>query len=471
MMRKKGQEKIHFIGIGGAGMAPIAEILLNRGVSVSGSDIGSNDCTRRLAEKGATIVQGHNGANVRTASRVVVSSAIRNNNPEWVAAVTKGIPVIHRGEMLAELLNPSFGIAVAGSHGKTTTTSMIASILRLAGLDPTCVVGGRVSTFPGCALIGKSPYFVTEADESDGSFLKLEPRIRVVTNIDREHMDFYGNFETLLEAFASYLDAGITGGLGVLCIDDPGIASLVERLNSVPLTYGLSVDARVRATNILHEGLGSSFDLAVDGTVWGRITLSVPGLHNVLNALAAACVGICLEVETEVIRDALANFVSVGRRFTILGERDGVLVVDDYGHHPTEIRATLSAARLAYPSRRIVAVFQPHRFTRVRDLQNAFVESFGEADRIFVTEIYSAGEDPIPGVAAESLYLKMKDRWGERVDYEPRRERWNSHLQGMVQPGDLVITLGAGDITRLGKDFLSWQPLSLVSPTSDAVSA
>lgn len=470
-MKEEDGKKIHFIGIGGAGMAPIAEILLDRGVSVSGSDIGSNDCTRRLSEKGATVVQGHNGANVGSASRVVISSAIRSNNPEWVAAVTRGIPVIHRGEMLAELLNPSFGIAVAGSHGKTTTTSMIASILRLAGLDPTCVVGGRVSTFPGCALIGKSPYFVTEADESDGSFLKLSPRIRVVTNIDREHMDYYGNFETLLEAFGNYLDAGSGGGVGILCIDDPGIAALVERLDTVPLTYGVSSKARVRATNIAHEGVGSSFDLLVDGILWGRFSLRVPGLHNVLNALASICVGICLEIDTKVLSSALESFVSVGRRFTILGEREGVLVVDDYGHHPTEIRATLSAARLAYPDRRIVAVFQPHRFTRVRDLQNAFVEAFGEADRIFVTEIYSAGEDPIPGVAAEGLYHKMKDRWGDRVDYEPHRERWMTRLQGMVKAGDLVITLGAGDITRLGKDFLSWKPLSLATPASNAVSA
>lgn len=470
-MIKENRQKIHFIGIGGAGMAPIAEILLDRGVCVSGSDIGSNDCTRRLSEKGATVVKGHNGANVGSASRVVISSAIRSNNPEWVAAVTRGIPVIHRGEMLAELLNPSFGIAVAGSHGKTTTTSMIASILRLAGLDPTCVVGGRVSTFPGCALIGKSPYFVTEADESDGSFLKLFPRIRVVTNIDREHMDYYGNFETLLEAFGNYLDAGSEGGLGVLCIDDPGIAALIDRLDTVPLTYGFSSKARVRATNIVYEGVGSSFDLLVDESLWGRFTLRVPGLHNVLNALASICVGICLEIDTEIFRSALESFVSVGRRFTILGEREGVLVVDDYGHHPTEIRATLSAARLAYPERRIVAVFQPHRFTRVRDLQNAFVEAFGEADRIFVTEIYSAGEDPIPGVAAEGLYLKMKDRWGDRVDYEPHCERWMTRLQGMVKEGDLVITLGAGDITRLGKDFLSWKPLSLATPASNAVSA
>jgi UDP-N-acetylmuramate--alanine ligase len=301
--------------------------------------------------------------------------------------------------------------------------------------------------------------------------MKLEPRIRVVTNIDREHMDYYGNFEALLDAFAAYLDAGATGGMAILCIDDPGILALTGRINAVPLTYGLSAEARVQAMNILHEGVGSSFDLVVDGTVWGRVALGIPGNHNILNALAAICVGICLEIDTEVLFSALSSFVSVGRRFTILGERDGVLVVDDYGHHPTEIRATLSAARLAYPSRRIVAIFQPHRYTRVRDLQNAFVEAFSDADRIMLTEIYPAGEDPIPGVAGEALYLKMKDRWGDRVNYEPRRERWIIRLQELVQPGDLVITLGAGDITRLGKEFLLWQPLSLVSPASDAVNA
>ena len=468
-MRKKTGKKVHFIGIGGAGMAPIAEILLERGIAVSGSDIGTNDCTRRLAEKGATIMEGHAAANLSGVARVVVSSAIRTGNPEWTSAITRGIPVVHRGDILAELLNPSFGIAVTGSHGKTTTTSMIATVLLAAGLDPTCVVGGRVSTFPGCALVGKSPYFVTEADESDGSFLKLEPRIRVVTNIDREHMDFYGTFETLVEAFATYLDAGEIGGIGVLCIDDPGIVSVVERLSSVPLTYGLSQEARVRAVNIAYEGVGSAFDVMVDGSFWGRFSLKVPGIHNILNALAAICVGTCLEIAPETMQKALAGFVSVGRRFTILGEKDGVLVVDDYGHHPTEIRATLSAARLAYPKRRIVAVFQPHRFTRVRDLQKAFVDAFGDADRILVTEIYAAGEEPIPGVAGEGLYQKMRDRWGEKVDYEPRRECWMDRLVSLLKPGDLLLTLGAGDITRLGKEFLLWEPVSVAARESDPV--
>jgi UDP-N-acetylmuramate--alanine ligase len=290
-----------------------------------------------------------------------------------------------------------------------------------------------------------------------------------VTNIDREHMDFYGTFETLVEAFATYLDAGEVGGIGVLCIDDPGIVSVVSRLSTVPLTYGLSQEARVRAVNIAFEGVGSAFDVLVDGAFWGRFSLKVPGIHNVLNALAAICVGTCLEISPETMQRALAGFVSVGRRFTILGEKDGVLVVDDYGHHPTEIRATLSAARQAYPKRRIVAVFQPHRFTRVRDLQNAFVEAFGDADRILVTEIYAAGEEPIPGVAGEALYHKMRDRWGEKVDYEPRRECWMTRLLSLLKPGDLLLTLGAGDITRLGKEFLLWEPVSLVARESDPV--
>ncbi len=471
-MGKAKGSMVHFIGIGGAGMAPIAEILLERGVPVSGSDQGANDCTRRLAEKGATILTGHSAAHLSDrVGKVVVSSAIRHNNPEWIAAVTRGIPVITRGEMLASLVNPVFGIAVTGSHGKTTTTSMIASLLVAAGLDPTCVVGGRVSSFPGCALVGRSQYFVTEADESDGSFMKLEPRLRIVTNIDREHMDFYGTFDNLLQAFSTYLDAGETGGIGILCIDDPGVASLVDRISTIPLTYGLSPDARVRAENIVHEGIGSSFDVRVDGFLWGRFFLQVPGLHNILNALAAICAGICLEISPETMRGALSRFESVGRRFTLLGERDGIVVVDDYGHHPTEIRATLAAARLAYPGRRIVAVFQPHRFTRVRDLQNAFIESFGDADKILVTEIYSAGEDPIPGIGSEGLYKKMRDRWDDRVDYEPRRDRWVERLNGMLKSGDLLLTLGAGDITRLGKDFLLWQPRSVSARASDAVSA
>ncbi len=471
-MRKAKGAMVHFIGIGGAGMAPIAEILLERGIPVSGSDLGSNDCTRRLAEKGATILTGHATSNIAEGvGKVVVSSAIRQSNPEWIAAVTRGIPVVHRGDMLASLVNPSYGIAVTGSHGKTTTTSMVASLLVSAGLDPTCVVGGRVSSFPGCALVGRSRYFVTEADESDGSFMKLAPRLRIVTNIDREHMDFYGTFDNLIQAFSTYLDAGEEGGIGILCVDDPGVAALLERINTVPLTYGLCSSARVRAENIVHEGIGSSFDVRVDGALWGRFSLQVPGMHNILNALAAICAGICLEISPDLMRQSLSRFESVGRRFTLLGEKDGVVVVDDYGHHPTEIRATLAAARLAYPSRRIVAVFQPHRFTRVRDLQNAFIESFSDADKILVTEIYSAGEDPIPGIGSEGLYKKMRDRWNDRVDYEPRRDRWVERLNGMLKPGDLLLTLGAGDITRLGKDYLLWQPRSVSARASESVSA
>ena len=471
-MRKAKGAMVHFIGIGGAGMAPIAEILLERGIPVSGSDQGANECTRRLAEKGATIFSGHSADHLSAdVGKVVVSSAIRHSNPEWIAAVTRGIPIVHRGEMLASLVNPSYGIAVTGSHGKTTTTSMVASLLVSAGLDPTCVVGGRVSSFPGCALVGRSRYFVTEADESDGSFMKLAPRLRIVTNIDREHMDFYGTFDNLIQAFSTYLDAGDEGGIGILCIDDPGVAALIERISTIPLTYGLSSAARVRAENIVHEGVGSSFDVRVDGACWGRFSLHVPGMHNILNALAAICAGICLEISPDLMRQALSRFESVGRRFTLLGERDGVIVVDDYGHHPTEIRATLAAARLAYPGRRIVAVFQPHRFTRVRDLQNAFIESFSDADKILVTEIYSAGEDPIPGIGSEGLYRKMRDRWDDRVDYEPRRDRWVERLNGMLKPGDLLLTLGAGDITRLGKDYLLWQPRSVSAHASDAVSA
>ena len=471
-MRKAKGAMVHFIGIGGAGMAPIAEILLERGIPVSGSDLGSNDCTRRLAEKGATILTGHATSNIAEGvGKVVVSSAIRQSNPEWIAAVTRGIPVVHRGDMLASLVNPSYGIAVTGSHGKTTTTSMVASLLVSAGLDPTCVVGGRVSSFPGCALVGRSRYFVTEADESDGSFMKLAPRLRIVTNIDREHMDFYGTFDNLIQAFSTYLDAGEEGGIGILCVDDPGVAALLEQINTVPLTYGLCSSARVRAENIVHEGIGSSFDVRVDGALWGRFSLQVPGMHNILNALAAICAGICLEISPDLMRQSLSRFESVGRRFTLLGEKDGVVVVDDYGHHPTEIRATLAAARLAYPSRRIVAVFQPHRFTRVRDLQNAFIESFSDADKILVTEIYSAGEDPIPGIGSEGLYKKMRDRWNDRVDYEPRRDRWVERLNGMLKPGDLLLTLGAGDITRLGKDYLLWQPRSVSARASESVSA
>ena len=389
----------HFVGIGGNGMAPVAEILLSRGARVSGSDKTQTDMTRRLSELGARVHVGHRADQVGMVDAVIISTAISPENPELLAARRRGIPVVHRGEALAGIMRGFQGIAVGGSHGKTTTTSMIAHVLTQGGLDPTCVVGGRVAGFGGNARVGKKPYFVAEADESDGSFLKIAPHVAVVTNIDQEHMDYYQSFEQLKEAFVRFLSSVPPDGLAVACLDDPELSKLLPSLHVPRMTYGFGADADVVASDVSGEGLSTQFSVHLRGKDLGTFNLNVPGLHNVLNALAAISVAHHFGLEPECSREALDCFRGVGRRFTQVGEEGGIRIVDDYGHHPTEISVTLAAARQAYPDRRLVVAFQPHRFSRTRDLLSKFATAFRLADVLVLGEIYAAGEDPIAGIS------------------------------------------------------------------------
>lgn len=448
-------KSLHFIGIGGNGMAPIAEILLARGVSVTGSDQSQTELTRRLSELGAHVFVGHRSEQVGEVDAVIVSTAIGQDNPELLEARRRGLPVIHRGEALARIMQGELAIAVAGSHGKTTTTSMIGSVLIAGGMDPTCVVGGRVPGFGGNARIGKLPCFVAEADESDGSFLRMSPNLAVVTNIDREHLDHYQSFEKLKEAFLSFMNSTSAEGTAVLCIDDHEASSMIGDLSVPVLTYGFSARADILAIGISPDGLMTSFSVRVKGEDWGIFTLNVPGEHNVRNALAAIGVASHLAIPPDVVRDALFRFRGVGRRFTLVGEAGGVLIVDDYGHHPTEIEATLSAARQAYPDRRIVVAFQPHRFSRTRDLLHHFAHAFGAADLLVLSEIYGAGEIPIEGVTGERLFHEIQEVQGSRVLFVPDRNALATYIVSCLEPGDLLLTMGAGDITHLGQEILS----------------
>jgi UDP-N-acetylmuramate--alanine ligase len=448
-------KSLHFVGIGGNGMAPIAEILLSRGVTVTGSDQSPTELTRRLSEFGAHVYTGHRAEQVGLVDAVVVSSAIRPDNPEVVEAMRRGIPVIPRGEALGALMCGSIGIGVSGSHGKTTTTSMIATVLIAGGLDPTCVVGGRVPGFGGNARVGRELYFVAEADESDGSFLKMTPSVAIVTNIDREHLDHYQTFDNLKRAFLSFLNALPRGGTAVLCLDDPEIRALLPELSVPAITYGFSARADVVADRIVPEGLSTTFHVRVRGEDWGRFVLNIPGDHNVSNALAAIAVAFHLGIPPDSVRDGLSRFRGVGRRFTMVGDEGGILVVDDYGHHPTEIEATLRAARQAYPERRLVVAFQPHRYTRTRDLMPRFSQAFRNTDLLVLTDIYGAGEPPIPGVTGEALFGEIRSVQGDSVLFEPDRKSLAAFLAENLKPGDLLLTLGAGDITHVGKEVLS----------------
>ncbi|MHB8421689.1 MAG: UDP-N-acetylmuramate--L-alanine ligase [Leptospirales bacterium] len=448
-------KSLHFVGIGGNGMAPIAEILLARGVSVTGSDQSQTELTRRLSELGAHVFVGHRAEQVGEVDAVIISTAIRQDNPELLEAKRRGLPVVHRGEALARLMNGELAIAVAGSHGKTTTTSMIGAVLIAGGMDPTCVVGGSVPGFGGNARIGKRPCFVAEADESDGSFLRMSPTIAVVTNIDREHLDHYRSFEKLKEAFLSFMNSIPEKGMAVLCLDDPQASSLIADLSVPVLTYGFSDLADIVGKGIRPDGLVTSFSVCVKGEDWGVFTLNVPGNHNVSNALASIAVAFHLGIPADVVRDALFRFRGVGRRFTLVGEAGGIMIVDDYGHHPTEIEATLRAARQAYPERRIVVAFQPHRFSRTRDLLCLFAHAFGDADLLVLSEIYGAGEIPIEGITGERLYHEIQEVQGSRVLFAPDRNSLATFLVSRLEPGDLLLTMGAGDITCLGQELLS----------------
>ncbi|MDQ1640436.1 MAG: UDP-N-acetylmuramate--alanine ligase [Pyrinomonadaceae bacterium] len=449
-------QHIHFVGIGGIGMSGIAEVLVNLGFRVSGSDAKRSSVTDRLQQMGIDFAEGHNGENVGDAHVVVRSTAVRDDNPEIIEAHHRSIPVIPRAEMLAELMRlKPHTVAVAGSHGKTTTTSMVATVLGYAGMDPTIVVGGVVGAFGSNAHLGTSDLMVVEADESDRSFLMLIPTIAVVTNIDREHMDYYHDMDDVRTCFTKFVNSVPFYGASILCLDDPNVQAIIPHIERRRITYGLSAQADISAHNIRYDqSFGSIFTIWHGADVVGDISLRVPGLHNVYNALAAIAVGFELDVPFNQIAEALASFAGAGRRFQPKGERNGVMIVDDYGHHPTEVKATLAAAKIGSGGRRIVVLFQPHRYSRTHDLMEEFARSFNNADTLFITDIYAASEDPIEGTTAETLTAAIK-RFGHKdVRYIGALENAATTLRDYVQPGDLVLTLGAGTVSRVSDQLL-----------------
>jgi UDP-N-acetylmuramate--alanine ligase len=457
--------RIHFVGIGGSGMNGIAELLVNLGYEVTGSDAKASAVTERLVSLGARVHEGHDATHVGTADVVVYSSAIRPTNPEIVEATRRRIPVIPRAEMLAELMRLRYGIAVAGAHGKTTTTSMIALVLERGGLDPTAVIGGRLSAFGSSARLGKGDFMVVEADESDRSFLRLTPAIAVITNIDQEHLEAYRDFEDLQQAFVSFANRVPFYGSIVACADDETLRRLLPGMTRPVVTYGLDVpDAQYRGVNVAAGGLEWRCTVVRGGVELGDIVLHVPGRHNLQNALAAVAVGLDLAVPFGRIAGALAEFRGAERRFESHGEAGGVLVIEDYGHHPTEIAAVLGAARAAL-GRRLVVVFQPHRYSRTRRLFDRFAPSLAAADEIVLTDIYAAGEDPIPGVTIEALAEDVKRKNDVPVHLVKDLRGVPAAVADLVRPGDAVITLGAGSIGAASRAIL--QVLQAKTKTSD----
>ena len=455
----KKYQHIHFVGIGGIGMSGIAEVLLNLGYRISGSDARRSAITERLERLGARIHEGHDAANIEGAHVLVTSTAVRPDNPEVVAAVQKQIPVIPRAEMLAELMRLKYGIAIAGSHGKTTTTSMVATMLDQAGFDPTVVVGGRVNTLGSNARLGRGDFMVVEADESDKSFLKLSPTIAVVTNIDLEHLDFYRDLEEIRSCFVQFVNKVPFYGSVIICLDDPNIQLIIPRITRRIVTYGLRAHAEISAgeVRLSRENFSSLFTVRRESETLGQIRLNVPGEHNVCNALAAVAIGLELEMTFDQIREGLESYNGTERRFQIkgmIGEGpDSILLVDDYGHHPTEIRATLAAAKTS--GRRLVVLFQPHRYSRTEALFDEFARSFYDAEAVLLTDIYAASEEPLPGVSAERLAREI-ERYGHRnARYVGGLEEAKIALMQAARPGDLVLTLGAGSVWRVGEEFLA----------------
>jgi UDP-N-acetylmuramate--alanine ligase len=452
-------QRIHFVGVGGIGMSGIAEVLLNLGYKISGSDLKSSTITQRLASLGATIFEGHRAENIAGAEVVVASSAVPVENPEVVEAHKLHIPVIQRAEMLAELMRLKYGIAIAGMHGKTTTASMVTAVLAAGGLDPTVVVGGRVDAMGSNARVGKSEYLIAEADESDRSFLRLSPVLAVVTNIDREHMDCYRNMRDVKQAFLEFMDRVPFYGMVVVCNDDAPLRRLFPQIRRRTVTYG------IRRGSDFHIRLGKSafesaerrpvnhFHVNYRGQDLGEFRLHVPGAHNVLNAAAAMAVGIGLDIGVEDIRSALENFRGVDRRFQVRGKAAGVTVIDDYGHHPTEIRATLAAARQCGFGK-IHVVFQPHRYTRTRDLMNEFATAFEQANSVFVLDIYAASEAPIEDITGEALAQRIYEKDQPGASYAGSFARAVASAVAAAQPGDMILTLGAGSVSQLGPAIL-----------------
>ena len=450
-------KRIHFIGIGGIGMSGIAEVLCNLGFVVSGSDIRKSKNTDRLeALFKITITEGHRAENVGDAQVVVYSSAVKEDNPEVVVAKEKGIPVIPRAEMLAELMTlKPYAVAIAGTHGKTSTTTMVATILGHAGIDPTTVVGGVVDTLGSNARLGSSEWFVTEADESDRSFLMLYPTIAVVTNIDKEHMESYKGMDDVVQCFTDFVNKVPFYGAAIICLDDPNVQLIIPNIKRRRVTYGMTAQADISAHDIRYnETFGSTFTVWKGAEVLGEIDLPVPGKHNIYNALAATAVALELDVPFAKTAEAFATFKNANRRFQFKGEVNGITVVDDYGHHPTEILATLSAAKNSSGGRRTVVVFQPHRYTRTQELMDEFALAFNNADVLYVLDIYAASEQPIEGITAEILTENIKKYGHKKANCIGNIDLAAERVAKDLQPGDLVITLGAGSVTRLSEEIL-----------------
>jgi len=458
MMKFRNIQHIHFVGIGGSGMNGIAEVLLNLGYAVSGSDLSETEVTRRLVRLGGRVTRGHTADNVAEAQVVVVSTAVRADNVEVVAARERGIPVIQRAEMLAELMRMKFGVAIAGAHGKTTTTSLVATVLGEGGLDPTVVIGGRLNQYGASAKLGKGEIMVAEADESDGSFLKLAPTVAVITNLDAEHLDFYGGIEQIRDAFATFACKVPFYGAVILCLDEAPLQALMARIDKRVITYGFTPQADLRAESLSIAPGGVRFEATFKGQSLGEFTVPLAGRHNAQNAMAAICAGLDLGVEVEVIRRALAGFSGVGRRFERKGEKDGVAVVDDYGHHPTEVKAVLAAARESFSGRRLVVVFQPHRYSRTRDQMEGFAQAFHGADALVLMDIYGAGEAPIPGVTSDALLAAVRGHGHRDARHVAGHEAVVAHLNASTAPGDVVLTMGAGDVWKVGEAFVTGTP-------------
>jgi len=444
---RKQDTKIHFVGIGGMGMCGIAEVLANMGYRVSGSDMNDTEITRHLTNIGCTVKLGHRADHLGESDVVVVSSAIKGYNPEVEAARARSIPVIPRAEMLGELMRMKYGVAVAGAHGKTTSTTMMHTVLMAAGFDPTAVIGGRVNSLGlANARWGKSDYLVAEADESDGSFLTLTPTVAIVTNVDAEHLDHYGTFDNVKKAFTDFCNRVPFYGVSALCNDNAGVQAILPNLTKRFTTFGITTQAVYRARNLRADGLSTRFVAWRRADELGEVVLPMPGNHNVLNALGVLAIADFMGIPFDTYVKALAQFEGVARRFTVRGEVGGITVVDDFGHHPAEVRATLQGARASFAGRRVIAAFQPHRHSRTRDQFAEFATAFHDADTIVMSDIFAAGEKPIPGITSEALVKLLRDSGHPDAHYLPKREDLAAWLDARAKPGDLVITLGAGNI-------------------------
>ena len=441
-------KKIHFVGIGGIGMSGIAELLLNLGYRVSGSDLCESDTTRRLAELGGEIVIGHSAENITEVDVVVTSTAVKEDNPEVVEALRQHVAVIPRAEMLAELMRMKYGIAIAGTHGKTTTTSMMAVVLQHAGIDPTAVIGGKLDAFGSNAKLGRGKFLVAEADESDGSFMHLSPTIAVVTNIDVDHLDFYSGIDEIKEIFVDFINKVPFYGRAILCLDDRNIQDILPLVKKRFITYGLTSQADFYADDIQHRQGRTSFSAFYKGEELGRISFRMPGRHNVLNALAVLAVAYELEIPFNTIVGGFRNFGGLQRRFEVRDEINNIMIIDDYGHHPVEIKATLGAAKSGW-NKRIIAIFQPHRYTRTAALFEDFLTAFYQADHLVVTDVYAAGEETIAGATGEALAEGIVEHGHKAVTYRASLEEISDYVAKIAEPGDMVVTLGAGNINQV----------------------